>query len=417
MRLLLRSRRDFRVPTTPRKVVDRNLVGNNSGNMIFQHAAQRVLSRAGVEISADRSHSGGKLADSINAEYDAWVLPFANAIRPSFAEVLEKYVDTIERLTIPVVILGIGVQLNTAADNPERLEAMEPLVHRLMRGVLRNAPSVGVRGEVTYDYLRALGYSSDEVQVIGCPSLFRNGLDLKLAVPSSLSADSRVALNISPYLPEMGPIATANARRYPKLEYIPQDLATLAMLISRIDPDNADKFAADIPYRVGDPLISSGRTSYFIDPTTWVDYLSGMEFSFGSRIHGNISALLAGTPAFLLAHDSRTLELAKYHEIPYRLLADVPADVDPADLLAQADYSAFHANHPARFQRYLAFLEQHGLRHIFDGSPEAAAGVLAYDQAVDKARSKGPVRLASRSKALMTRKTSQGSEYLRNLRS
>ncbi len=94
------------------------------------------------------------------------------------------------------------------------------------------------------------------------------------------------------------------------------------------------------------------------------------DFSFGSRIHGNIAAVLAGTPAYVLAHDSRTLELARYFEIPHAVLPDVPPDVDAADLYAAADSGPMVANHPRRFAAFAGYLSRHGLSHVFEDGQE-----------------------------------------------
>ena len=99
----------------------------------------------------------------------------------------------------------------------------------------------------------------------------------------------------------------------------------------------------------------------FVDPWTWMAYLAGFDFAFGTRIHGNITALISGTPGYLFAHDSRTLELARYFDIPHRLMKDVPADVDAAQLYAEADYTALNAGHKARYERIRAFLARHDL--------------------------------------------------------
>jgi polysaccharide pyruvyl transferase WcaK-like protein len=86
--------------------------------------------------------------------------------------------------------------------------------------------------------------------------------------------------------------------------------------------------AAGAPITLDHPLIRSDRVRFFLDPTTWFEHLAQYDFSFGTRIHGNIAALLAGTPALLLAHDSRTLELAEYHEIPHRTITSIEDDAD-----------------------------------------------------------------------------------------
>jgi hypothetical protein len=112
-------------------------------------------------------------------------------------------------------------------------------------------------------------------------------------------------------------------------------------------------------------MYREGKARVYIDPVTWLDDLRGFDYSFGSRIHGNIAALLAGTPATVLAFDSRTLELCRYFEIPHRLLSEAPADLDPADLYAEADFTGLTGNHRERFDRFTAFLDKNGLRNTF----------------------------------------------------
>ena len=89
------------------------------------------------------------------------------------------------------------------------------------------------------------------------------------------------------------------------------------------------------------------------------------DFVFGTRIHGNITALLAGTPAYVVAHDTRTLELSRYHEIPHRTVDELRPDLDAAELYDEADFGPFVAGHAARFRTYLDYVESHGLRHVF----------------------------------------------------
>ena len=40
----------------------------------------------------------------------------------------------------------------------------------------------------------------------------------------------------------------------------------------------------------------------------WIDYMKQRSFCFGTRIHGTVAALIAGTPAVLIVHDSRTVK-------------------------------------------------------------------------------------------------------------
>src|SRR3712207_6450775 len=125
--------------------------------------------------------------------------------------------------------------------------------------------------------------------------------------------------------------------------------------------------------RLMQPLLQDNRVRVPMDTATWMEELRAHDFSFGTRIHGNIVALLAGTPSVVLAHDSRTLELCRYHDIPHRLLADVPRKVRPEDLYAGADYSRLVSGHPDRFRRFADFLDKHSLANTVDHGDRGAA--------------------------------------------
>ena len=120
-----------------------------------------------------------------------------------------------------------------------------------------------------------------------------------------------------------------------------------------------------IPIHINHPMFLENKVRYFVDPTTWIDFLKDYDFSFGTRIHGNITSLLAGTPAMVFAHDSRTLELARYFEIPHKLKNEIKSDVDAAELYEEADFTKFNNGHAKRFDDYISFLDKNGVDHIY----------------------------------------------------
>ena len=93
--------------------------------------------------------------------------------------------------------------------------------------------------------------------------------------------------------------------------------------------------------------------------------MRSVDFAFGTRIHGNIAALLAGTPSYVLAHDSRSLELARYFAIPHRLISEVREDADAAGFYDESDFTELNRGHAARFDRLVDFLRLNGLEHIY----------------------------------------------------
>ncbi|MFG3707822.1 polysaccharide pyruvyl transferase family protein [Micromonospora sp. NPDC047670] len=368
-RILMRAKKGPFDVYSPEEAHEGNWIGENNGNLVFSHAAHKLLGTATAEITATEFKVNPRDADMINERYDVYVVPLANAFRRSYAHRIELMTKLVERLKIPVVVLGVGVQTDVDGDR-EYLRPIDDVVTRFVRAVLDRSHSIGVRGEITEGYLRALGFSA--VDVIGCPSMFLHGDSLRVEKrKAALAPDDRVALTVSPYVKSMAKIIARHHERYPNLRYLPQDLKTLGILLYGDAPQDRGK-SSPIPIHTSHPLFTEDKVRMFVDPWTWMDYLSGFEFAFGTRIHGTITALVAGTPGYLFAHDSRTLELARYFDIPHRVMKDVPADVDAAQLYAEADYTALNEGHKARYETMLAFLTKHDLGNAFADGDSAA---------------------------------------------
>jgi hypothetical protein len=246
---------------------------------------------------------------------------------------------------------------------------------------------VGARGEYTQDYLRRLGFN--DVEVIGCPSMFLDGPRLQVTRRRpSLERDARLAFNVTSQISPMGEIISAHLDRYPNLEYIAQNRDSLRLLLWGVGSDTIPD-PSPFPAHRSHRLLREDRTRLFVDPWPWFDHLRELDFVFGTRIHGNIAALLAGTPAYVLAHDSRTLELARTFEIPHRLMSDVRPETDAAELYAEADYGPLVSGHPARFERFIGFVERHGLRHVFEPGEDPSA----FDRKIAAIEFPPPVRV------------------------
>ncbi|TFV32046.1 polysaccharide pyruvyl transferase family protein [Streptomyces sp. T1317-0309] len=372
-RVLLRSGKSPYDVVPVEEALHRDVIATNAGNLIFSDAAHKILETPHTEVVSNGMRADAAMAARINEEYDAFVVPLANAFRPSFETGLQRLTRLIGKLRIPVVVLGIGAQTGLSYD-PARLKPMEPTVREFVSAVLDRSASIGVRGEFTEKYLKDMGFR--DVEIIGCPSMFLYGKELTVdkRVPA-LTPESRIAINGSHSAVQkqgLDRVITRTHARYPHLRFVGQNLSDARQLHWR-DLSDANGRVTAMPTHPDHPMYREDKVRVYIDPVTWIDDLRDFDFSFGSRIHGNIAALLAGTPATVLCADSRTLELCRYFDIPHRRIDNLPEDLDPARLYEEADFSALIGGHQERFERFTAFLDSNGLENTFTHGDGGAA--------------------------------------------
>jgi hypothetical protein len=379
----MRGGADPLLPISAESVLAHNPMGGNTGNFLYLSSMHKTLSTPDTEIVVDGYWSEvhdatDAYVDVINNEFDHFVLPLANSFRNHFRLKVERLADLVSRVKIPVTIAGVGSQEALDVEAQKDSPKIDKATKRLVAAVLDRSASIGVRGYRTAEYLKRLGFGDAHIDVIGCPSMYQRGRDLKVhkKVPH-LDSQSRFSINATEGRAMSGMI-NGLAERYPNMVYTAQDRNTLALLLWGQPHQLA--FEPGIPSSIDDRLYREDRIRYFLSSRSWIDYMAGQEFSFGSRIHGNLSAVLGGTPAMVLAHDSRTLELADFFDIPHRELRSVPDDIDVDELYAEADFTAFNANQPKRFDNFVAFLERNGLAHIHQpgkANPEYEARLAA----------------------------------------
>ncbi|MFG2170912.1 polysaccharide pyruvyl transferase family protein [Streptomyces niveus] len=381
-RILIRSGKSPFYVASQQEFLQKDLIGTNSGNLLFSDAAHKILLTERTEVTSNGigTVATPERAQQINRDYDVFVVPLANAFRPSFKPNLNKLSALIEQLTIPVVVVGVGAQVPEDYDTT-RLAPIEASVKRFVKAVLERSASIGVRGELTASYLERLGFKR-HVEVIGCPSMFLHGDTFPTPRdPGPIDAHSRIAINMSPgaiAVGDMEGLARHALSRFPHLRYYAQNIADAEVLFWG-DTSAVTGPKTRFPRRLTHPLFAENRVRVPLDPKTWMDELATYDFAYGTRIHGNIAPLLAGTPSVVLVHDSRTLELCRYFGIPHRMLSSTPADIHPQELYEQADYSEMVNGHKERFDRFVAFLDRNGLENTFTHGDGGAAYDLRLD--------------------------------------
>ncbi|MDR0944571.1 MAG: polysaccharide pyruvyl transferase family protein [Bifidobacteriaceae bacterium] len=372
-KILLRAGKSPLQPLSPEATYaygTNGVFGMNVGNYAFADSTFRLLSVPGAEVvpdaflterlSRDRVPNIDEQIDRINREFDAFVIPMANAFRISFRGTLQRFTEVIKRLTIPTIVVGVGANKQLTTD-----PGLKADVQAFMAAVLGHSAKVGVRGDATRQALKEIGFGDEHVDVIGCPSVYLRGPDYQVVKKTpALTEASKVNLTLSPYVPWLEPLLEDALGRYPNLIYIPQRYEDLGLMLWGYQPPQWKKYNQAYPVHTAHPLYREDRMRFFCDTRTWLEFNAQRDYSVGTRIHGSVMALVAGTPATIICHDVRTEELAEYHEIPKAGQADLEAGATAASLYERADFTAFNRGLAPRFKHLTDFLELNGLAHI-----------------------------------------------------
>ncbi|MEO1673969.1 MAG: polysaccharide pyruvyl transferase family protein [Pseudomonadota bacterium] len=297
--------------------------GQNTGNLLFSTAVWRQLDgtrkRVGFRIDPGK----------INERFDALVIPAANWINPGTD--LGAVADCIEKLTIPVVIIGLGAQAVDVDDNPK--VPMPAGTERLLRLIAERSHSLSVRGDFTRRVLAA--YGIDNVTVTGCPSLYVNfgpKPNPQTPTPFDLSRCLLHGTRYSVQKPDFSsqPKTEINRALYQfafkhRLDLLYQSEPEEIAFLLGFDDDSARLTTAQEQHlqkvygaasldAVWDYVRTHGKV--FTGMQVWSKAIRDYQFILGTRLHGTIMALNSGVPASLITHDSRTAEIADLAAIP-----------------------------------------------------------------------------------------------------
>ena len=401
--ILIRAGKDPFTAVSGEATLTQDVFNSNTGNYLFAHSVHKALMTASTTVVPNGTLSETREATEktiarVNERFDAFVIPLANAFRPEFEHRLANLTSLVRGLTIPVVVVGVGAQARLHDDMPST--GLDDTVKDFAAAVLERSASIGVRGEFTRDYLARLGFGDAHVDIIGCPSLFLHGRDFRLPTATgALADDARIALNVTNGVPGLGDLVAGLHARHPGLVFVGQDRHDLQVVLWGEEPGPGIDLS--LPLHTRHPLYVEDKVRFPLETWSWLDYLRDFDFAVGTRLHGNVAALLAGTPALLLAHDSRTSELAAYHRLPSRPAEDLSASLTARELWEAYDPEPFDAAYPDRFATYLAFLERNGLEHVHtpgneSGEYDARVSATTFPPPLAPLSSRHPEDLASR---------------------
>ncbi len=309
------------------------MLGANSGNLMFQYAATRVIDGALTHISPAFT----PYADTAALRpARALIFPAANHLRAGADWTgLNNYLEGCNK---PLVILGLGAQSPHIGGERETIAALRRDAHvRRMADILRErAVLITVRGPFSALACEALDLS--EVEVLGCPSALLNpDPNLGRAIEAQLAAlperiaqgQARLAVTAAaPFEVQARPTLLELERKLFAWSgeglYVQQSGGVEAIRAAtggwpRVGEQArrsiARILAPDLPVEaVGARLSRTGR--FFTSAPDWIAAMADCDLALGTRLHGAMAALAAGRPGVIVAHDSRTSELAETMHLP-----------------------------------------------------------------------------------------------------
>lgn len=333
-------------------------LGQNTGNMMFTQSLTRVL---------DGAKWGSFALSSEEIEgHDAIVLAAANWV--NHFDDFGWLADRLEKTKLPVFLIGVGAQASNSDEIPNVTEG----TLRLLSLVQDRSASISVRGTFSCEVLTRYGIK--KVHPTGCPSLMLIGHEgpspsllhqprfdacsMHATRHGFAEADAfqtflyRQAINRQIDLVLQSEIADIHyIMNHRTGEPVPAKAEQAVMAVyGTTEVEQAEAF-----------LIRHGQV--FTQYQDWIDYMRERSFCFGTRIHGTIAALIAGTPAALIVHDSRTVEMADIMGVPVVRWQDIPCDrdIDIPRLYSRAQMKDFVEKYAGYYCNFLDYMARNSL--------------------------------------------------------
>lgn len=340
----------------------RNLIGGNLGNLLYTNGIIRnIVTDQNYELVSNYYKYSNFNPKEINQEYSAFIIPLADAFRADFTPELNKLTSLVKSLKIPCYVIGVGLR-DSYEPTFQNGFAFDGEVKKFVSAVLEKSAAIGVRGQITADYLTKLGFKEGRDHfVIGCPSMYTFGPNLHVENPK-ITSDSYISLNASINAPDVvKKVLTQTAKEIPHYTFVPQTINELKYLYTGVAYNYNKK---RMPYYSDHNLFEGEHCKFFLSAQSWFDYFKDIDLSFGSRLHGNVAALLSNTPCIFLPKDARERELNDVHHFNSFPTKDLTENTTVWELIEKSDFSGFEKYQKENYQNFLNFLDLNKIDHI-----------------------------------------------------
>ena len=348
-------------------------VGGNTGNLLFINALAK-------QVKYDTCSFGYAIdVEKVNDTVDLIVIPAANWLQPGTD--MTGWWRALRDTTPPIFIAGLGAH----AVNFDHVPKLSEGSVRFLRMVSERTKVIATRGEYTTRVLSH--YNIRNARTTGCPSLYshctpnfpevRRSNDLRMSQVALQGTRHDILDDHASYASGRMKIERLLflAARFSSAQYIFQsEREELPLLLRRPDALTKGQMANLLFYygldRIEELDGFLARARVFFDLAEWFEFLRGLSFCIGSRLHGCIAALTAGTEACLLTHDARTRELADFARLPSMEAEAFAANVRRMGLSEATDLARrnchldpFLERYSKNYATYRAVVEANGVPH------------------------------------------------------
>lgn len=331
--------------------------GNNTGNMLFSESLLRSIS------GATRGHLGFSDADVEGR--DCIILAAANWLNPGMD--FGGLAARLDKTKLPIIAIGLGAQSPLDKSMPVLSEGTK----RFINLISERSASISVRGAFSGEVLNHYGIKN--VTVTGCPSLLLAGKNAPKVRAYNRGQRNGISIGGTRH----GFHSSDAFQLYVYRQAIRQDLeiilqselADMYFALGRLNNaeilSRATTLLAGV-YDTNEERLQEylcKKSKVFFDLDDWVSHMAQRSFYVGTRLHGAVAALLAGTPATLIAHDSRTLEVAERLHIPYVRSSDIDTqkDCDFGELYKSNSIDSFYQGYRRYLGDFVDFFKNVGL--------------------------------------------------------
>jgi hypothetical protein len=341
---------------------------SNAGDL-FVTEASLALTRPEKVMVFDPASPTPKSLERLHSEFEVVFIRGANTLADytNFASVLA---DFLEHVRLNVVVMGLGIQAPSLDSLPQSKD-----VKRLAKLLGERSKVVGVRGQITADFLERQGVYN--VQIIGCPSILRHNTDsLRLQKPewSQLRSFGFTLTRTYSGMYQRDPATFLDVQ-----SRLIKDLhaAGRVGIISQVeneekafayrDPDGM-RCAADELRRAGwfdseMEEIYNTRSVFFGTRATDYDmHLRNFDVVFGTRLHSNAMAVACGIPAITLPFDLRVQEIYDFWRLP-SISVEEAANLSAREIYERADFEPFNKHIGFVYNNFRDYLEANDVAH------------------------------------------------------